>query len=186
MIYIGIDPGVTGAIAMIYGDTREVVIHPMPIQAKRSGNKNEIAAAQLFALLPANPGGSMVAIEQVASRPGQGVAAMFSLGDSFGVVRACIAIYGAQYITITPQSWKKFAEIPPKSAKEYSVTRALQLYPEVRPIINRKSDHGKADALLIAHFAYMNGTHRAALGKKVKSVNPRARLRELAVGESER
>ena len=85
--------------------------------------------------------------------PGQGVSGMFSLGDSFGVVRALAEAYRAPRVQyISPAVWKKALGLL-KQEKAASLALARRLYPTARPMLYRKKDEGRAEALLIAHYA---------------------------------
>lgn len=73
MIYIGIDPGKKGALAVI--DTEA----PAPVIAVPFSERGYLAE-----LRGIDPGKSIVALEKVAAMPGQGVTSMFNFGCGFG------------------------------------------------------------------------------------------------------
>ncbi|MDO8595931.1 MAG: hypothetical protein Q7R45_04825 [Sulfuricaulis sp.] len=156
-LVIGIDIGLSGALAAISASGLVAVID-MPTMAKGKGGgrvKNEVDPAALNRLLRewcGQCGGDevLVVIEQVSSMPGQGVAGMFSLGDSKGAVRGVVAARGYATTWVTASAWKRHFGLPP--AKELARARAIQLYPEAA--LGRKKDHGKAEAILIARFGW--------------------------------
>ena len=163
---IGIDPGLDGAIAWLKDDLAYIDVVDMPTMAG-TGARRQVNAAELAKILRANkywetpiPGEenrwnkftqpvSVVYLEQVSARPGQGVSSMFSFGDSYGQVKGVIGCLGLPLILVTPQAWKKRAGIIHRD-KDAARTMAQQLYPGAA--LGRKKDIGRADALLIARF----------------------------------
>ena len=90
-------------------------------------------------------------IEQVHSMPRDGVTSAFGFGRSTGVIETALAAYKVPTVMLTPQKWKRAAGLIKKD-KDASRNLAMQLYPELSNKLARKKDHGRADALLIAHF----------------------------------
>ena len=100
MIYIGIDPGKKGAMAIIKPDGIEIHAHSEAVY-------NEALAA----VVPLGDG-VRCCLEHVGAMPGQGVTSMFSFGDNFGFIRGLLTAHGVPYELVRPQKWKK----------EYSIT----------------------------------------------------------------
>ena len=149
MIVIGIDPGITGAIAAIDSHGHSEVFD-IPVMANGKGKskvKNHVNAAGLAKLL-SGYGADIVYLERISSMPGQGVASMFSMGDTFGCIRGVCAAIGLPVEIITPQSWKKHYRLG--SDKEIVRAKAIELYPEAP--LSRKKDHNRAEAILIARY----------------------------------
>jgi crossover junction endodeoxyribonuclease RuvC len=148
---IGIDPGLTGAIVCVR--PREVLTClDMPIETG-AANRRRISAPVLVHLLTQllrEYRVDAVALEQVAAMPGQGVSSMFSFGRSLGVVEGAVAALGLEVTYYAPASWKRRYGLTGRT-KEASRTRALELYPAAVPWLERKKDHGRADAILLAH-----------------------------------
>src|SRR5690625_585132 len=104
MIVIGIDPGVSGAIAVLGAD--HPGLHDMPVMAKGKGNKRQVNAAALADLLSqAREIGddTVVMLEQVGAMPGQGVSSTFGFGESLGVVRGVCGALRLPLQLVTPQ-----------------------------------------------------------------------------------
>ena len=149
---IGIDPGISGAIAIVSDDGVE--LFDMPIVPKSSGKGNEVDCVNLSMILHTqkyNSNLSTVYVEKVHAMPGQGVTSMFGFGRSLGVVEGVLAALEMPYVFVNPQKWKRLAGLQGKK-KHYSVTVASKLYPRVADQLTRKKDVGRADALLIAHY----------------------------------
>lgn len=148
---IGIDPGLTGAIAVI-GDGRATVVDMPVIETSRTATVKRSVDAHALAEILAPLRGE-VWLERVNAFPGQGVASMFSLGQSFGVVLGVAAGLRLPVQLVNPADWKRHFKLD----KDKALARALasRLYPEVS--LARVKDHGRAEALLIARYGAMAG-----------------------------
>ena len=157
MTIIGIDPGITGAIAAIF-DNGGYQVLDIPVMANGKGKskvKNHVNAAGVLDILK-SIGHATVYIERVSARPMrdknnkpvQGSASTFSLGDTFGCLRGVCAAAGYPVEFITPQSWKRHFRL--SSDKEQVRARAIELFPSAP--LGRKRDHNRAEALLIAKY----------------------------------
>jgi crossover junction endodeoxyribonuclease RuvC len=146
--YIGVDPGLSGAIAIITGDWYEV--HDIPTMAKGSGVvKSEINAKGMADILRTRISGPpLAALERVNAMPGQGVASVFSLGDSFGACRAVLACNSIPTLYVTPTEWKKYYKIT--SDKEEARALAIKKFPNAELHLKKHID--RAEALLIANY----------------------------------
>lgn len=169
--YVGIDVGLTGAVALLDTQGKYMAVHDIPIMArgKATGKvKNCINPAALAGMLvelftlasnhwratkPLITDVDVFCVfEQVSAMPGQGVSSVFSLGDTFGCVRGVVACLEFQSKSISPVSWKKYFKIP--SDKEVARALAINLFPKAP--LSRKKDHNRAEALLIARYAWEN------------------------------
>lgn len=143
MIYLGIDPGKSGALAMIDGDSASVI----PFDEKDYADNIRICAE----------GGAVCCLEHVSAMPGQGVTSVFSFGENFGFIQGVLMANGVKYELVRPQKWKK--EFSVTSDKNTSIAVCKRLFPEVslrRTERSRKDDDGFAEALLMAEYARRN------------------------------
>ncbi len=148
MIQIGIDPGLSGAIAVLDNE-KCIGIWDMPTMQKSKG-KNQVDPYQLSDLLrQINP--VMAWVELVSAMPGQGVTSMFSFGEGCGVIRGCLAAKLIPFQYILPREWKAYFKLKGKD-KQASIPAAKQLIPSSSEWIHLKKHSGRADALLIAKF----------------------------------
>jgi crossover junction endodeoxyribonuclease RuvC len=147
---IGIDPGLTGAVAVLNDGIR---VFDMPVSAKVSGKGQQVNAHDLATLLRSWMPGSRVTVyvEKVASMPKQGVASTFNFGETAGVIRGVVAALGLELLYVTPQKWKKHLGLL-NMQKDAARTLAIQLYPGLADDLARKKDGGRADAILIARY----------------------------------
>jgi crossover junction endodeoxyribonuclease RuvC len=154
MITIGIDPGLTGAIAVVAHGIAQVVDMPIVEPTKAGGKKRaEIDPAilldRLRSLSKAHQ--SHAYIERVGPMPKQGLGSTFRFGVGYGMVRAVVAALGIPYSLVTPHQWKRAMGLL-RADKEASRAKALQLYPSLAKDLKLKKHSGRAEALLIARY----------------------------------
>ncbi len=150
--FLGIDPGLTGAIGLFRGEQPFDVVD-LPVVGKTWGKGRELDAVGLVNLLRGHGVGAgwLACVEQVHAMPNQGVSSTFSLGDTNGVIRASLAALGAQLVPVRPYDWKKRAGLIGKD-KDASRGLALKYWPHLAHNLGRKKDDGRAEALLIGYF----------------------------------
>lgn len=154
MVYtIGIDPGLDGAIGVLYGGVF-VAVEEMPVHVKGSGYiKREVDAEELIRALRRHVApdcAAHVALERVGARPGQGSSSMFSFGDSFGAARASVAACRFELTQVAPEVWKRHYGL--SSEKLASLELARGLFPAAELRLKKHAD--RAEALLIARWLY--------------------------------
>lgn len=156
--FLGIDPGVTGAWALIDGNGKFIAVDNVDIMRKGKGSsvvKNYINPKGLLDTFNKSTenidkSSIVVYLENVHSWPQDAPHTAFSLGDSFGAIRAVVACMGLRLELVTPQAWKKHFKIP--AEKEISRSLAIQLFPEASSFLKRNKDGDRAEALLIALY----------------------------------
>lgn len=152
MIIVGVDPGISGAIAAIDTDRNTVEVYDIEhslvdgiqaIKHLRDENTGRIGAV----------------IEKVASRPGQGVSSTFKFGRTYGHLRgAIIALEIPLLAEPSPQVWKRgvfgagISKLDKKSQKIAARDKARELYPQTADMLKRVKDADRAEAILMAHF----------------------------------
>ena len=165
MIYIGIDPGLTGAIGAIQqGHSTPVLVgyrlanRVGGLDGYMSGGVDEVAMLGALRSLreELGSGSTLVLLEGQRAMRGQGVSSTFKTGAQFGIWRGLLACLGWPYVVVTPQAWRKHAGIvvprkgDPKAATVRHVGRLLpdvDLVPSPRA---RNPHDGLADALGMA------------------------------------
>jgi crossover junction endodeoxyribonuclease RuvC len=157
--FLGIDPGLSGAIASYDPATGDLVVHDIPTHTlKRNGKtKREIdlhATARIMDDLASSAGAS-ITVEQVGAMPSQGVSSVFAFGKAYGALLALAASTFVPLHTVTPQVWKKALQVP--SAKDGARARASALLPRHAGLWPRAKDDGRAEAALIALYASRQG-----------------------------
>ena len=113
MKILGIDPGLSGAIAILE-DKKVVGIFEMPVMAEGKKNKRQLNSAQLVNIIKENIGNNdetAVVVEQVNAMPGQGVTSMFNFGQTFGAIKGVCAALELPIFFVRPSKWKKHFEL---------------------------------------------------------------------------
>lgn len=158
MTVIGIDPGLTGAIAVLDAPAGDQV-HDMPTVRIGKTERLRIDTDSLRAILETLQGFAdvrLVAVERQQSMPRQGVASTFQTGYGYGLIVGVLVGLRLPWIDVRPAEWQRV--VGWKGGKDGSRVLARQLHPELGPALCRAKDHGRADALLIAHYARRHAT----------------------------
>jgi crossover junction endodeoxyribonuclease RuvC len=143
-VILGIDPGISGAIAFYFPMvTDRIAVADMPV-AGREINAHELARA----IRIHRP--TMAVMEKVSAMPGQGVVSMFNFGRSYGDVRGVVSAMDIPLHLVTPQRWKKHFSL--SSDKDRSRMLAIRLFPTVADQFKLKKHDGRAEAALIARY----------------------------------
>ena len=132
-VYVGIDPGKTGAVAVLHG--------PEDIIFFDTGDSLSLDYVEVF-----------VCIEKAQAWPDQGVVSMFNYGVEYGKMLGMLKTLNIPFAEIHPNLWKKEFSLF-HQPKERSIAVAKQLFPSISDHLTRKKDHGRAEALLIAEYA---------------------------------
>lgn len=150
-LILGIDPGHTGAVALIDSEGNLLEIWDTPLIGK------EYDIRGMGNILRDNlPHGC--AIELQHAMPRQGVTSTFTTGYGYGLWTAFLYAYGIKHDVVRAQDWKKALGIPAGSDKSESVAAAQRLFPSgefTGPKGGIKD--GRADAALIAEWRRRQG-----------------------------
>lgn len=146
MIYLGIDPGQKGGIAVITTENAE-------ISAAETFPYSDDKLKDLCSYLQ----GSSVfcVVEKVGAMPKQGVTSMFNFGKSFGYILGVLEANYIPYELVQPRKWKKHFSLT--DDKGASIKTAKRLFPNVSLLPTprcRVDNDGMAEALLMALYAY--------------------------------
>ena len=157
MIYIGIDPGLSGAVGILTDidpyvraeifDTPTMVVSG--IKEKRVYNKVGMASIlQSYR----DRTDVLVVLEAVHAMPKQGVSSSFTFGKGLGIWEGIIAALGLPLEMPSPQRWKK--EMLADQGKEKAAARfkAMALFPNIATQFSRVKDDGRAEAILMAEY----------------------------------
>ena len=143
MVYMGIDPGQTGAVAVIGNGI-------VPVTFDWPGD--EIVLAEIMRNLVSIYDVRLCALELVSAMPKQGVSSMFKFGSNWGIWRGILASLQIPFIMVRPQEWQK-GLVPHKSegTQKPSLAVARRMFPDAD--LHLQKHHGRADALLLAYYA---------------------------------
>lgn len=154
---IGVDPGKSGAIALVRADGRLNQVIPMPTTGKGKGS--EIDQYTLTAILRTLQSIAndlcIVGIEEVHAMPKQGVSSSFDFGKSFGIALGAIAGSTMAVRRVRPAEWKKTFSLNGKD-KDMARGVASELWPDHTHEWKTKNRVDKAEACLIAEHVRRN------------------------------
>ena len=139
MKIIGIDPGLSGGIAILE-DNKVQQLFDMPVMPEGKKNKRQLNSAQLVKLIKdniINKEEVAVIVEQVNAMPGQGVTSMFNFGQTFGAIKGVCAALSLPIFFVRPSKWKKHFELI-NSSKDASRTKAIEMYPTLSNELSKK------------------------------------------------
>ena len=140
-IYVGIDPGKSGALAILHPDGD---VKTIPFDVTR----------YIVALEELKEFDVMCCLEKVGAMPGQGVVSMFNFGHNFGFIEGVLQAFCIPYQLVPPQTWKK--EFSLTSDKARSIEVCQKLFPKANLLAtdrSRKPSDGIAEAVLMAEYA---------------------------------
>lgn len=145
MIVLGIDPGLSGGWAVVEfrADGSQDVIDVGRIPAARG----RVLIGELLADVRSTIGApDLAVIEQVRSRPGQGVSSMFTFGRALGALEAMCEALGWPLDDITPATWKAALSLP-KDDKDGARQWAMRQWPDLDVLQRKGAGQAIGDAL---------------------------------------
>ena len=153
-VIIGIDPGLSGAVACLAEDFFEVSDMPTFDLVRNRKKKRDLDLATLVLTLSAMKGEEPVHafVEQVHSMPKQGVSSSFAFGKCYGAILGVLAALGIPQTPVHSRVWKKAVGVP--AAKDGARARASQLMPTQAYNWTRVKDDGRAEAALLALYGW--------------------------------
>lgn len=176
MKVLGVDIGVSPALALLDTQTSKVVTH-LRVPLRADGHMNE--AAVCAAIRRMKP--DLVITEKLQAFPQQGASSGFNFGFSWGLVIGAARARKAEVLVVRPVEWKKMLEEcgysmgPPRpvrgtkltkaqkkeldlarktAQKEAAIAYSRKHHPEVALVYGRKRnpDHDLADAVCLADY----------------------------------
>lgn len=153
--YIGVDPGASGAIAILHNGTLSVFDAPILKLTKGGKTRTRLDEATFFDLVRGNVAlidtEIVAVIEDVGGMMKQSPSAAFNFGATCGAMRMAFVAAGVRVHMTAPADWKSKARLIGKG-KDDSRALAMQCWPAHRHLFARKGDDGRAEASLIAKF----------------------------------
>ena len=153
MLTVGIDPGLTGAVAFLRNG-EYVALFDIPTTLKGSGSvKQEVEPGGLKRMFLERLEGRedvAIALERVSAMPGQGSSSVFSFGDTYGCCRSVASLTGYPLHLVTPTTWKKHFGLG--RDKEESRALATRLFPGAELHLKKHAD--RSEALLMARWLW--------------------------------
>lgn len=166
MHYVGIDPGLKGAIALFDPLAKVIQTVDIPIVKGRKVKKKARSQTDYIALAeilqpyhvssdkPADYTGLKVFMEHVWSMPNDGAIQGHNFGLNIGAIRGVLATYNVTPELVLPAKWKKHFDLIGKD-KMAAVNKAVELFP-VNDFFGIRGGvkDGRCEAALIAVYGY--------------------------------
>lgn len=150
-VTFGVDPGLSGAVATLLDGEPGPMLDMPTVQV---GDWREVDAAELaqwIRSIRAQHHGAVFSacVEKVSARPGDGGTSAFRFGEGYGQIKAVLGVLSLDYSRAIPAVWKRHMGLI-GTEKDAARLLAIRRFPSAEPMLRRKKDGGRADALLIA------------------------------------
>ena len=149
MVYIGVDPGKSGGVAVLTIEDNKATLDLYDVP------DSEVDAVAIFEKIVKERGRAVQAVvENVHAFPSQGVSSMFTFGYWYGLVIAAMIANKIPFEKITPRKWidsvvaRTKGTMDKASWKKYLRDFAKVKFPYYAPKINLKN----CDAVLLALY----------------------------------
>lgn len=150
------DPGFSGALALYdIGSACLAGLWDMPVATQKKGKtgKKSLDLPLLCDIIALHQKEILIAaIEKVHSLPNDGHVGAFNFGVQFGALKGILASNLVRTVAIEPGVWKSALGL--SSNKKDSLNRARAQFTSHLHYFKRQKDEGRAEAALIAFFAY--------------------------------
>lgn len=149
---LGIDPGLSGAMALLTDTGGLVMVEDLPTMAVGKAGRRQINAAGLAARLRQcqlmYSGEYRAVLEDVHAMPKQGVSSVFSFGRTLGQIEGVLATLKIAVVLVRPVTWKKHYNLG--RDKEQARALAIQYFPGAELHLKKHAD--RAEAILLARW----------------------------------
>lgn len=164
MNHLGIDPGLSGALALLDEGGFVISLKDMPT-LRLTKSRREIDGAGLVGLLEdfrAFHGEFRATVETAGARPGQHAASGLKTGVGWGIVAGILYAQKVSWEPVSPQRWQKaiLGKVEKGTAKDRSRAHAQRTWPAAD--LGGRKTQDRSDALCIALYGWQQWTGRAA------------------------
>lgn len=154
---LGIDPGLSGALALYDADGSLEVLDIPTLQLRTKRVIDEYALARIIDDWSSRV--REVWLEQVGVRPGEGAVGAFTFGRGYGCLRGICAANFLSIVDVTPATWKVAMKV--RGDKDESRRQASAMFPRYADRWALKKHDGRAEAALIA----LHGMRLSTMGR---------------------
>jgi hypothetical protein len=156
MYYIGIDPGVHGAVAILDKQLNIIAVHDLPTRPQGLGgakNSKRVCTLKFTEILkPYAVAGTAAIVEVAIVKPPMKLVASKTIGMNYGFVVAALELLGIAVHERSPSVWKRVLNL--SDDKDASISLCTSLYPRD---LHQFTRHDRAEAILIPRAALRNG-----------------------------
>lgn len=139
---LGVDPGLTGALAFLDPDGKLIELEDMPCVG------NVVNAHMIARLIQGYGPISQAVVEQAQTMPKQGISGAFNYGVGYGKILGVLAALDIPITHVSPSQWKKRWNLG--KDKNLSRQRATERWPDWAESFKLVKNDGRAEAALIA------------------------------------
>lgn len=151
-VILGVDPGVTGALAFVHNDK---IVGIIDQSAWCNAHQPYV---ELRAMLKHLWKPGRVVIEQQHARATrdahgkvvQGIASTWNYAEHYGILLGCLAAYDVPIHEVDPGVWKGSMHLDRDKRKSLELAR--ETWPASKDTFKRIKDHGRAEAALLARY----------------------------------
>lgn len=153
---IGIDPGLSGALALYTGGAR-ITVEDLPVwhttRGRKTARKLDVLGLQRILNLWADTVAvGAVFVEAVHTMPKQGIVSAGQFMEAFGAIQAVVLCAGLPLSLVDPAMWKAATGLG--RDKKLALRRAAMAFPQSSESFARAKDHNRAEAALLARFGF--------------------------------
>ena len=139
MNILGIDPGRLGALAILDGETLQVVTHDLPA-----------STPELHDLIAGLPQIRVCVLEQIHAGPQMGRRTIGVMFEGYGVLKGALSWRSIPVQTVRPSVWKAALNVP--ADKNASRRRASEFFPDCADQWKLAKHDGRAEAAMLAWY----------------------------------
>jgi len=171
--FLGVDPGLSGAIAEIGADLSFANCFKMPDTERDTLDVLKAITYRtqvLYAVIEELPALPAFLKKKLGIR--RGSVATFKLAQNYGSCRMGLTAINVRWEEKVPRTWRKLVGLQPHEPKSENKSRAQQLFPSV------KVTNWNADALLIGYAArilWINTSPENAQEERTPHVEPKSK-----------
>ena len=167
-LVIGVDPGATGAIAILSPDGQLLAVDDMPVDTVQVGkhSRSRVSYHRLAALL-SGAAGAQAFIELPQFRPmnkrdpetgevkptSMGVMGAGAFGISYGLTAGALMAAGCALTEVSAGVWDRAIGL--KGGPDDSRRMAASLFPAMAGLFARKKDKDRSDAALLGWYGVL-------------------------------
>jgi crossover junction endodeoxyribonuclease RuvC len=157
-LLIGIDPGFSGALAVIDMDTMTIIdmidmpTYQKPTDARKQGYFTMVDIHKLSSLIDMYaPMVALAVLEEPGAMPEQGLSSTFRFGHVCGQIHGVLAGHYIPVLPVKPAVWKSALALT--TNKSDSLTRASIEFPKHKELWRLKGQNDRAEAALLCTYA---------------------------------
>ena len=149
-VYVGIDPGLSGAITILCQGN--LVVSDTPVAIVKNTRRDYLVAEMVRLLTAWNPADLSAALERGIAMPRQSSSTTYTTGRGGGLWEGILAGLRIPYEMVEPRKWKKELGLPVGADKGMSRVLASRIFPDAASSFARVKDDGRAESALIAEW----------------------------------